>query len=613
MHTSVKVEIQPDGRVVTVFTGTSLIEAVGKAGVILDTPCGGQGRCGKCRVQIVGSPHPPSAADRDSLAAEDLDQGYRLACQTKVLSDLIVRIPDQARMFQQKILTAGVGREVRLDPNVTKRAVIVPAPSLEDQRSDFDRLVGALDDRVRGVWAELDVMRSLPAALRQGGSQVTITLEGREIIGIDSGDTTDRLFGVAFDIGTTTVVGMLVDLRTGHEAAVAARTNPQVVYGDDVVSRIRFANDNPAGLRQLQKTILDCVNEIIGELAAKAGIDADSICEATFAGNSTMDHLLLGVDPRSLGEMPFVAAVRGAVNIKAEQLGVGIRPGGNVHTLPNIASFVGGDTVGVILAAGMLDDDRLRLAIDIGTNGEIVLGSSKRLVCCSTAAGPAFEGARIRFGMRAADGAIDKVVFNEDVELSVLGGGAPRGICGTGLIDAVAEALRHGLIDTTGRFRSREDVPAGLPDAIRRRIINSDGGAAFVLADNGPEGKPLVLTQRDIREVQLAKGAISAGVATLMAELGVQPADIEEVLLAGAFGNFIRRSQAKRIGLLPNVPTERIRFVGNAAGAGAKMALVAQHCRAEAERISESCKCIELATRTDFHMAFAEAMIFPSE
>jgi len=331
----------------------------------------------------------------------------------------------------------------------------------------------------------------------------------------------------------------------------------------------------------------------------------------TFGGNTTMNHLLLGIDPRSLGEMPFVAAIRDAVNIKARGLGVNMRPGGNIHGVPNITGFVGGDTVGMILAAGMLDDDRLLLAIDIGTNGEIVLGSKAGMVSCSTAAGPAFEGARIRFGMRASDGAIDKVVINSDVEVNVLGGVEPRGICGTGLIDAIAELLRYGIIEPTGRLRKAGELPGDVPDALRARLIEGENGTEFVLAWNGPEGKPIVLTQKDIREVQLGKGAISAGVATLLAELDVTVDDLDVVLLAGAFGNFIRRSQAKRIGLLPDVPTEKIRFVGNAAGTGAKMVLAARHCRADTERISKECRYIELANRVDFQAAFAESMMFP--
>ena len=613
MHSSFKVEIQPEGRVVTVMSGASLIEAVGKAGVVLDMPCGGQGHCGKCVVQIVDDPPEPTPADTEVLDPKEIAEGFRLGCQTIVTSDMVVRIPDRARMFQQKILTAGVDREFALDPNITVKTVTVPVAELGDQRSDFDRLALALDGAVDGVWAELEVIRTLPAAIRNGENLVTVALEGNEVIGVDPGDTSEHVYGVAFDIGTTTIVGMLIDLKTGHQMAVSATTNPQVAFGDDVISRICHANEEEGGLKELHDSILDCVNERIADLAGQAKIDTNNIYEVTFAGNTTMNHILLGIDPRNIGEMPFVTAVRKAVNAKADRLGVKIRPGGNIYALPNIAGFVGGDTVGMVLSACLHCEDDLVLAIDIGTNGEIVLGSKNRIVCCSTAAGPAFEGARIEFGMRATDGAIDRVVINHDVELNVLGDAEPRGICGTGLIDAISEMLSKGIIEDTGRMCPADELPAGTSDAVRRRCVESEDGAQFILAHNGPEGKPVVLTQRDVRQVQLAKGAISAGATSLMAVMGVRPDDLHAVLLAGAFGNFIRRSQAKRIGLLPNVLNEKIRFIGNAAGTGSKMALASRHCRAEAEDISRKCEFIELATRPDFQMAFAEAMIFPAE
>jgi len=528
-----------------------------------------------------------------------------------VQEDTVVVIPKESRFFAQKARMAFQGQDVDLEPDVTKYHVRLPKPSLEDQRADNDRLLDAIHHP--GASLSLGVLRDLPGRLRAADYDVTVVVAGNNVLEVEPGDTTAANYGMAFDIGTTTVVGMLLNLHDGEEIAVAARTNPQVAHGDDVVNRIGFASRGSEDRRTLQSAVVDCLNEIISECCATAAIEPTRIYEITVAGNTTMNHLLLGIDPAYVAQAPYVAALQDALDTPASDLGICIHPRGNVHTLPNIAGFVGGDTVGVILATDLLDADHVTLAIDIGTNGELVAGNRERLLSCSTAAGPALEGARIRFGMRAAEGAVDKVVFNQDVELSVIGNVRPRGICGTAIIDLVAEMLRVGILDPTGRMRSPDECPPDLPDSLRRRVFEGENGFCFLLADESEtdiEG-PVFLTQRDVREVQLAKAAIAAGAGILLKELGVSVEDLHEVLIAGAFGNFIRRSMAKRIGLLPDVPTERIRFVGNAAGAGARMALYSRRSRARAARIAEFTRYIELAGRPDFQMEFASAMMFP--
>ena len=615
MRETLKVTFEPEGRSVYVLKGTNLIEAAGEAGIILNTPCGGQGTCGKCRVQITTGTPEASETDAKALSESELEAGYRLACQTKVQDSLVVFVPDDVRFFEQEILTHGVHRDVAIRPAVTKHHVCLEPATLENPIADADRLLLALKEAAPEAGIDLDVMRELPMRLRSGSDGVTVVYDAdaKRIITIEEGDTTAENYGVAVDIGTTTVVGMLLDLNTGRQVAVAARTNPQVARGDDVISRITYVQENEQGLKELQETIAGCLNDIIGEVCEKAGIARTRIYEVTVVGNTTMGHIFLGIDPRHIAQAPYAAVYRKAVTTTASRAGLAIHEEGRVFAMPNIAGFVGGDTVGVILATDLMFSDEIRLALDIGTNGEMALGSKDRIIACSTAAGPAFEGARIRFGMRAAEGAVEKVVFNEDVEIRVIGNVPARGLCGTALIDTVAELLRVGVVDCMGKMLSPDEVPASVSDAIRRRVVPGSPGFDFVLVEGERthNGEPVLLTQKDVREVQLAKGAISAGLSIIMKELGVTTDDIAEVLLAGAFGNFIRRSKAKRIGMIPDLPTQRIRCVGNAAGVGARMVLAARECRELAERISQNADYVELGGRPDFQMEFMNAMIFP--
>ena len=605
----VRVTFEPEGRAVHCLEGSVLLEAAVRAGIVLDTPCGGQGTCGKCRVDIsVGAP-PPSVADGKHFSAKELAAGARLACQTRVTDEMTVQIPAAARFFEQKILTDGTGAQVPLNPTVTKHHLTPPEPSLEDQRADADRVLDSLEVVLEPC---IEVLNELPDFIRKHKFDVTAVVAEERLLALEGGDTVAQNFGVAFDIGTTTVVGFLLDLHSGRELAVAARTNPQVAFGDDVVTRISHAGTDE-GRRELQKTIVGCLNDIIAECCEQSGVACAHLYEATVVGNTTMNHLFLGIDPEYVAQAPYVAAVRRSVNVRGCDLGLRIHPRGIVHALPNIAGFVGADTVGVILASGMHESEKPVVAIDIGTNGELVAGDRNRLIACSTAAGPAFEGARIKFGMRAADGAIDKVIINEDVEYNVIGNVAPRGLCGTALIDTVAELLRVGAVDETGRLLPPDETPAHTPEAIRRRIVAGESGYNFIIAaaDETQVNGPIFLTQRDIREMQLAKGAIAAGINILLAEAGISLDELDRVLLAGAFGNFIRRNMAKAIGLLPDVANERIRYIGNAAGAGARMALLSKRCKDEANAISDRVEYLELAARPDFQREFVSAMMFP--
>lgn len=615
-HKTLRVTFQPDGRNVFVLSGTNLVEAAGRAGIVLNQPCGGEGTCGKCRVEVRRNAPPPTPADRRHLDPEQLEAGWRLACRLEVQDDLIVSIPQETRFFEQMVLTEGEGCKYPFQPNVRKTFARLGEPSVQDQRSDVDRIQDALGPEPLEV--DLALVRSLPGILRADNGEVTIVIEGNEIQWVEPGDTTCELWGVAFDIGTTTIVGSLVNLADRDRAgtrAVAARTNPQVHFGDDVVSRIGYIEKHRDGLDRLRKRLLTCLNEIIIELCEAADIEADAIYETTAVGNTTMSHIFLGIDPTSIAHAPYVAVLRQAVDVKAREVGLEVNGNANLYMLPNIAGFVGSDTVAMVLASGMMRDDEILMGVDIGTNGEVVLGNRHKLLASSCAAGPAFEGARIRHGMRATEGAISKVLFNEEIDVGVIGGGRASGICGSGLIDAVAQLLRAGMLHPSGRLLTGDELPPDLPEHLRRAVTTVDDQPAVTLVDvaRSKTGEPILLTQRDVREVQLAKAAVQAGIEVLAAEYGIELDEVSRILLAGGFGNFIRRSEAKRIGLLPPIPGDCIEFVGNAAAAGANTALLCRDCRQEAETISRTARYVELANRADFQQTFTEALMFPAE
>jgi len=609
-----RVTFEPEGKTVYVLDGTTIYEGTGKAGIIIKSECGGMGVCGSCVVNIIKGEYEQRGSER-FLSEEEIKKGTVLACRTNIKSDMIVEIPISSRLYEQKILTEGVEKELKLSPNIKKLFIKVDTPTLEDQRSDLDRLWDSIKNVSQSPKVCVDVLRRLPEKMRKEDFGFTVVLNEDEIIGIEAGDKSDKNYGVAFDIGTTTVVGYLIDLNTGKQLAIASRTNPQTSYGDDVISRIQYANTNRDGIDDLHERIVSCINDIIADLENQVDIEKKFIYEITTTGNTTMNHFLLKLNPKYLAQSPYVGVIRSNIDSRAKFLGVNVNTYGKIYAMPNIAGFVGGDTVAVILASDIHKGEDIKFAIDIGTNGELVMGNKERLISCSTAAGPAFEGARITHGMRASDGAIEKIVINESgIEVNTIGNAKAIGICGTGLIDAVAELLKIEVISENGKLRNREELPLNIPEFIKDRIIQHDKhGTSFILveAKASKTGYDILLTQKDIRETQLAKGAIHAGYNILKKILDIDDDDIKEVLLAGAFGNYIRREQAKRIGLFPDIPKERIKFIGNAAGEGAKMVLLAKELRKEACEISKNTEYIELSTRQDFQKEFIDAIYFP--
>jgi uncharacterized 2Fe-2S/4Fe-4S cluster protein (DUF4445 family) len=465
------------------------------------------------------------------------------------------------------------------------------------------------------VKIDLSAIRALPKVLRDSRFNITATIIDNRVVDIEPGNTTSQCCGVAFDIGTTTIVGTLVDLITGADLAVASQINPQTSFGDDVVSRIKRCRDDENGLSQLQEAVLQAVNGIISKVLRESGVDRKSVYEAVFAGNTTMQEILCGINPMSLGELPFVPAFREPLRMRAWDLSVKINPHGDVHIFPQIGGFVGGDTVAGIIATRLDQMTAPSLLVDVGTNGEIVLCNKGKLIATSVAAGPAFEGARIVNGMRGANGAVEKVVADGDIQVNVIGNVKPTGICGSGLIDATAELLRLGILDSTGRILGPDELPAGVPDKIRNRLIKNHDRYDFLLVDRShtATNEPLCLYQKDIRELQLATGAIRAGINILLKNEGLTPNDLGSVLLAGAFGNFIRRKNARRIGMLPQIPCDRIRFMGNTASFGAKMVLLSRTEEEYAARVTRETRHLDLSLDPEFQMEFSAAMLFPEQ
>jgi uncharacterized 2Fe-2S/4Fe-4S cluster protein (DUF4445 family) len=601
-----KVIFQPGDEEVIATHGDTIMDAAQKGGLILNATCGGRGTCGKCKVKVEGPISEPTKEEQRTVGPT-IDSGVRLACQARILGDIRVTLDPEA---QYKILTKGMEEPIRLAPSLSKIYLDRTAPSLKDQRPDLERLIESLG--VHPSQVSLEILKALPGILRRNDYKATAILNDNKLMGIEGGDTTERLYGVAFDIGTTTVVGTLMDLNTGHEIATSSSLNLQASFGADVISRIDFANREPEGLKILQDKILRVLNSIIGDLTRDAGISPVDIYQVVVVGNTCMQHLLLGVEPKSLAEAPYVPVFSSAMRLSAKELELNISPWGMIYMLPAVAGFVGADTVGVSLATSISRGKAVRLVVDIGTNGEILLGSSQRLVAASTAAGPAFEGAEIKFGMRGATGAIEAFqILNGEVKYKVIGDVAPKGICGSGLIDILAELLRLGIIDKNGRIMGPDEISQDIPYELKKRIVEGERGYDFVITF-GEGGTPdIFITQGDVRKLQVAKAAIYAGIEVLKSHLGVRDSQISQVLLAGAFGNYIRKESAKAIGLIPDVSLDKINSVGNAAGAGAKMVLLSKIAQMEGESLAKSIEYIELATSLRFQERFVDAMYFP--
>ena len=607
------------GKTVYVLRGTQLLEAAASAGIMLDSPCGGKGICGKCRTIVRIGASGSTTEDERVFTEEELGQGLRLGCQTAIDSSMTVEIPETSLLTSQHKILAQLQNksEIKVDPAIRKQYVKLSVPGRGDDVDDVMRL-----QKVAGlVEVDLDLVRRLPKQLRQNEFKGTAVIVGGFLVDLEVGNTEEESFGVVVDLGTTTLVAMLLDLNSGEDLATVTRLNPQTNCGDDVVSRIQYAREDPQGLNELHETIVAAINEMVDELIEQAGVSRSRIYEIVVSGNTTMQQLLCRIDTSSLGEVPFVAATGRSQVIQASRLSFAIHPRGHAYIMPVIGGFVGGDTVSGILATGLANPEGNRtndvgpsLLVDIGTNGEVVLAFDHRLWAAATAAGPAFEGARIMCGMRGSIGAIEKVIFEDTLRTNVIGNVPPVGLCGSALIDIAAELLRYGVLAPEGRLKSAKELTDQVPADLRSRVVDRNGSPAVLLVASSQSGtgEDIVVTQRDFRELQLASGAIRAGILLLLKRAGLSVSDLAEVLIGGGFGNFIRRKNAQRIGLLPpGIERHRIRYLGNTSLAGARLVAISQKARQLADELAQRTEHIDLSTDSDFQATFADAMIFP--
>ena len=589
--------------------GVSVFDAASWNGIAIDSTCGGHGTCKKCRVRITDGDVPPSRLDFRAFTQEEIDAGWRLACMVRANADVALDVPPL--VTRPKAATVGVGRQVILRPGVQKRYLELEEPTLSDQRTDIDRVIDAIDDIE--VEAGLDVMRVIPRALRNGNFKVTAVIVDRELIDVQPGDTTALRYGVAFDLGTTTVVATLLDLATGTPVAVRSMLNKQQPFGADVISRISATMMDETALDRLQGLAQATLAELTAEVCEEGGIDPLDVYEVALAGNATMTQLVLGIDPEPLGVAPFIMASHTYPDVRARDLGLSVHPRARAIVMPSLGAYVGGDIISGALASGMDRDKRLRLFIDVGTNCEIVLGDGERLVATAAPAGPAFEAASIKCGMRAAAGAIETVkVIDGALQVGTIDDAAAVGICGSGLVDACAALVGAGIIDASGRFVP-EEVASEVAPTLADRLVTREGERVFVLAWGATVGDPsdaVFLSQRDVRELQFAKAAIATGWALLLEEFGVGERDVQQVLLAGSFGSYLSPGSAVKIGLVPKLPVMRIVSAGNVAGEGAKMALLSVQERHGANALLEEIRYVELSDREDFNDKFIERLSF---
>jgi uncharacterized 2Fe-2S/4Fe-4S cluster protein (DUF4445 family) len=593
---SFTIEFQPLGIRLVCGEPLTLLDAARQAGVGLRSDCGGSGSCGKCAVQIFPSPdtYPPTDAEKSLLTKTQLDDGLRLACVTILQSNLKVQVPTSSVVEGQVLQVEGSQKTIKIDPLISQQLVKLNAANINDLSSDFTRLQQSAE--IKSLTANLGVIRRIPDLLRKNNWHVNLIVREKELINITD-QKLPRLLGLAVDVGSTKIACYLMNLETGVVLAAKGVPNPQIAYGEDIMARLAFAIKSKQDANTLHTLVVQSINQAAAELCDQIGASQSDIVDACLVGNTAMHHFFLNIPVESLAFSPFVPAVSDAINPLSSEIGLFAMPGSRIYAPAVIAGFVGSDHLGFLISEGFGDDNHIRLGIDIGTNTEIALQKNGRIVSVSTASGPAFEGAHIRFGMRAAPGAIEHVSIDQqgNTKIQVIGGCPPTGICGSGILDAVSEMDQNGIINHRGRIvKSAPGVR-----------LDDQGKPVYCLAESN---KQIALSQNDIDQILLAKGAIRAGIEILMDYLKVKPDEIDEVHIAGAFGSYMNPEHAMRIGMLPEIPLNRVRTVGNAAGAGARMMLISKSMRDKAERLAKRLEYLELTTYPDFPMFFARGI-----
>lgn len=626
------IDFEPISRRVTLKSyEKTLFEILTEINIKIKSLCGGLGTCGKCIIRIQEGNEYLNAlteAEKKFLTNDQIKNGSRLACQTKIdskyVSELIHKPTPQIRVYLPEnlliedfsILTSGIGKGVDLNPTIEKILISVEKPNLEKPMADYERILKAIFKKnlnlSRSLKIEYNLLKKIPNLLRNEKNEITVTIwDGTHIIDLEYGNKVSEKFGIAFDIGTTTIVGYLINLYNQKIYAVHSKLNPQTAYGEDVVTRITYIKDNEKGLDKLHLSITDALNSIIDETCQDANVLPNQIYEATIVGNSVMHHIALGLNPIHIGLSPYVPIIQQGINIEAKNIGLNISKNGNIYALPLIAGFVGADTMGVILSSELYKEKALTLAIDIGTNGEIIIGNKDVLITGSCAAGSALEGAHITHGMRAAGGAIESVNINPDtleVSYKTIKNKKAIGICGSGLIDIVAEMLKSKILTRSGNFNKEIKN--------NERFIDYNDKKEFVIAfgDQTPLDTHISVSLQDIRQIQMAKAAFYSGTRLMLEHLNKthnKTFEIEQIFLAGAFGNYIDKENARFIGMIPDIESENIFQIGNAAGLGAQYCLINKDYRKKAMDLLKKIEYIEIAVKERFQREYAEAMYFP--
>lgn len=594
------VTIEPAGRRVSVPAGSTILAAAQAAGIEVTAVCGGKGTCGACKVLTVsGKVSPLSTEEKTQLQPKEIEAGMRLACQTTLLSDAVVQFPPESLGVQQRLQLEGAQTVQSLQPAVKRLEVEISAPAAGEKQSDAEKVREAL--KISGYpLTDLpdELLPEILSTLQTNSYRVSLVLHGQDLVAVLPPG--QKLVGLAADIGTTKLATYLVDLQTGETIASGGVVNPQIAYGEDVIARIQYTDEHPEGAKLLQQALVKSLNDLVLELAQKVAVAPTQIADCVMVGNTAMHHLLAGLSVHSLGTAPYHPARIEAMNFAAREIGLDLAFGARVYLPPNIAGFVGGDHIAMLLAIRARHTLKTVLAMDIGTNTEISLVHKGRHLACSCASGPAFEGAHIRDGLRAVPGAIERVfIDDEGVKMQTINQQPAIGICGSGMLDAVAEMRKTNLLDARGVFRKQD-----------ARFTWQEGQPEFVLAAAEQSGidRPISINRRDVQEIQLAKAAIRSGVEVLMRQTDIQADDIDLFLVAGAFGTYLDIGSCVRIGMFPDLPLQRFRQVGNAAGSGARELLVSTARREEAEAMIEHIEYVELTTVSDYVDFFTESI-----
>ncbi|MFX0138887.1 MAG: ASKHA domain-containing protein, partial [Candidatus Hodarchaeota archaeon] len=595
-----------EGKRVKVKDGQSLLEAALAGGVDLVSICGGAASCGKCKIIMEegASVNPISKEETKLLSEKELNQGIRLACQTEVHGDIIVKVPEYSRTGKQRLQIEGIDTPIKLDPSVSKFYLEIKKPTLKDPKSDVDRIKDELYTKFKltKLHINFNLMKNFSKILRDSDWKITIVIWDDEIIVIEPNNTTNRIFGYAVDVGTTKLAGYLIDLNTGKVFSAGSLMNPQIPFGEDIISRMNYPDRD-----KLQAAVIEGINKILEELKEKTGVKSEEIYEMTAVGNTAMHHLFLNINTKFLGYAPYPPVIRESIIINANEIGINIHPYGKIYFLPIIAGYVGADNVGVILATEIYKSDKICLALDIGTNTEVVLGNKEKILSCSCASGPAFEGAQIKFGMRAASGAIERVEIDPktlSLTYKTIDDEPPKGICGSAMVDLLAEMLKSSIIDVTGKFNKKIKDP---------KIRAVDQILELIVAPKEKSGtdEDIIFSQTDVRQIILAKAAMRTGIEILLKNYGLKIEEVEKLFIAGAFGNYIDKGNARIIGMYPEIDLNKVIYVGNAAGTGARMCLVSKNAKKIVEEISKMVIYVELGADKEFQNNFLNANFLP--